>query len=226
MKQLLFIGMFLVMMVSNSCKEKTNVNVNVDETPAVDNTSTAADGTYVIDPQSSDVKWKGSKPTGVHNGIVPISGGQVTVTNGMVTGGTVEIDMTGITDLDLEGEMKANLEAHLKGRAPGKENDFFNVDKYPKATYVINSVSKLDNDPDGTHMVNGTLTIKDISKPINFKANINIDGNKLSATTPEFGVDRTEFDIQFKSKKFFTNLQDDFINDEFTLQINVNANKQ
>lgn len=219
---MLFIGV-----MSTACKEnmKTDVNVDVD---ATDNTDQAllADGTYVIDPQMSIVNWKGSKPTGVHNGTVPISGGNVKVSNGNVTGGSVEIDMTGITVLDQEGDNKMKLEAHLKGTAPGKEEDFFNVDKFPKATYVLNSVSQLDNDPDGTHMVNGTLTIKDISKPVNFKANINGDGNKLVATSPEFAIDRTEYDIRFKSKKFFNNLQDDFVNDEFKLQINVVANKQ
>ena len=91
---------------------------------------------------------------------------------------------------------------------------------------MINSASILDNDPDGTHMLNGTLTIKDISKPISFKAKVNLDGNKLTATTPEFPVDRTAYDIRFKSRKFFNNLQDDFVNDEFLLQIEVSATKQ
>ena len=226
MKQLLFIAISFSSLFVVSCKEKTTTDVSVDETPAVETPAAGADGTYIIDPAASIVNWKGSKPTGVHNGTVPVSGGQVTVANGMITGGTVDFDMAGITVLDLEGNDKANLEAHLKGDAPGKENDFFNVGKYPKATYVINSVSKLDNDAEGNHMVNGTLTVKDISKPVSFKANVTFDGNKLTATTPEFSVDRTEFDIRFKSRKFFNNLQDDFVNDEFRLQINVTANKQ
>ena len=227
MKQLLFLGMLFIAVMGTACKEKmkTDVNVDADATDTTDQVL-LADGTYVIDPQMSIVNWKGSKPTGVHNGTVPVSGGNVMVSNGNVTGGTVEIDMKGITVLDQEGENKMKLEAHLKGNTPGKEEDFFNVDKYPKATYVLNSVSRLNNDPEGTHMVNGTLTIKDISKPVNFKANINVEGNKLTATSPEFAVDRTEYDIKFKSRKFFNNLQDDFIDDEFKLQINVVANKQ
>jgi len=223
MKHLFFLFAITLSLFLTACKEKTQADVKVDETPAG---NTSINGTYSIDPQSSDVKWKGIKPTGVHNGKVPISGGTVTVTDGNITGGQVEIDMTGITVLDLEGGDKAKLEAHLKGKDPGKEEDFFNVDKFPKSTYVINSVTPLDNDPDGTHMINGTLTIKDISKPVNFKAKIDITDNKLTAVTPEFDVDRTEFDIRFKSRKFFNNLQDDFVNDEFKLQINVTANKQ
>lgn len=224
MKQVFLLGILFLGLSMTACKEKAQTDANTDVV-VTDETNTA-DGTYVIDPQTSIVKWKGSKPTGVHNGTVPVASGTVTVANGNITGGTVEIDMQGIIVNDLEGDNKANLESHLKGSTPGKEEDFFNVDKYPKATYVINSASILENDPDGTHMLNGTLTIKDISKPVNFKARVNLDGNKLSATTPEFPVDRTEYDIRFKSRKFFNNLQDDFVNDEFTLQIEVNATKQ
>ncbi len=223
MKQLFFLSILFVGFLNTGCKEKTKVDVTVDETaPTEDNMS----GTYVIDPQSSDVKWKGSKPTGEHNGIVPISAGTITVADGNITGGTVEINMDGITVLDQEGEGKAKLEAHLKGKAAGVEEDFFNVGKYPKATFAISSATKLDNDPDGTHMLNGTLTVKDISKPVSFKSRVNIADGKLTATTPEFPVDRTEYNIKFKSKKFFENLKDDFINDEFKLQVNVSATKQ
>lgn len=223
MKQLFFLSILFLGLMSNACKEKTQTDAKVDETPVVDN---SGNGTYIIDPQASEVKWKGSKPTGEHNGIVPISAGSVTVADGNITGGTVEINMDGITVLDQQGDSKAKLEAHLKGKEAGKEEDFFNVDKYPKATYVINSATRLENDPDATHMLNGTLTIKDISKPVNFKAKVNIADNKLTASTPEFTVDRTEYDIKFKSQKFFNNLRDDFVNDEFKLQINVTANKQ
>lgn len=219
MKHLFFITLVSIGLINTACKEKAAQ----EETTQ---TSSGINGTFVIDKQASEIKWRGFKPTGIHNGIVPVGSGTVTVSNGNVTGGTVEIDMTGITVLDQEGENKAKLEGHLKGTDPGKEEDFFNVDKYPTSTYVINSVTPLENDPDGTHMVNGTLTIKNISKPVNFKAKIAIDANKLTVVTPEFDVDRTEYDIRFKSRKFFNDLADDFVNDEFKLQLSVVANKQ
>lgn len=223
MKHLFFVVLVSMGLINTACKEKATPEEKTEETQS---TTSDISGTYAIDKQASEIKWRGFKPTGIHNGIVPVGSGTVTVSNGNVTGGTVEIDMSGITVLDQEGENKAKLEAHLKGTDPGKEEDFFNVDKYPTATYVINSVTPLDNDPDGTHMVNGTLTIKNISKPSNFKARITIDPNKLTVVTPEFDVDRTEYDIRFKSRKFFNNLADDFVNDEFKLQLNVVADKQ
>ncbi|HUR32119.1 MAG TPA: YceI family protein, partial [Saprospiraceae bacterium] len=213
MKHYLFLGLLSLTIFASACKQKTTVDVKTDETPDASATS-STDGTYVIDANASTVKWKGEKPTGVHYGSVPVSSGNVMIANGNITGGTVELNMSGLTVTDPQGDMGANLQAHLRGETAGKEGDFFNVSKYPKATYVINSSEVLNNDPDGSHLLKGTLTVKEISKPVNFKAKVNIDNGKLTAATPEFPVDRTEFDIQFKSKKFFTNLKDDFINDE------------
>ncbi|MDQ3015955.1 MAG: YceI family protein [Bacteroidota bacterium] len=224
MKQILFLSILLTGLTMTACKEKTNTDATADTT---ENTTTASslDGTYTIDAANSQVKWQGAKPTGVHNGVVPISSGNIVLKDGIITSGQIDIDMTGIAVTDLDGDMKNNLEGHLKGIVPGKEQDFFNVNKFPKATYTIKSSAKLDNDPEGTHMINGTLTVKDISKPVNFKAKVQGDGNMLTASTPQFGVDRTEFDIKFKSAKFFNNLQDDFVNDDFKLQINISAKK-
>ncbi len=222
MKKILFLSVLITGIAFTSCKPKTSTEVKVDGT---ETTASTLDGTYTIDVANSQIKWQGAKPTGVHNGIVPISGGSIMIREGNISGGQIDIDMQGIVVTDLEGDMKNSLEGHLKGTEAGKEQDFFNVDKFPKATYVINSSAVLANDPEATHLVNGTLTIKDISKPVNFKAKVTGDGNTVTATTPQFSVDRTEFDIKFKSAKFFNNLQDDFVNDEFKLEINVTAKK-
>ena len=218
-----FLAVLFMGLMVTACNEKAQTDtVTVTE----EKNENSLGGNYVIDPQTSDIKWKGSKPTGVHNGVVPIASGSVQVENGNITGGTIVMDMNGITVLDLEGKNKENLEAHLKGKDPGKEEDFFNVDKFPTATYTIKSSTALENDPEATHMINGDLTIKDITKPASFKANIKLTNNKLTAETPEFAIDRTLYDIKFKSRKFFNDLQDDFVNDDFSLQINVTANKQ
>src|SRR5688572_8486562 len=123
MKQLFFFLLLSLPLLLPSCKEKANNNdADGMATDTVDNNMAGdVNGTYVIDPASSQVKWKGYKPTGEHNGIVPISAGTVTVADGNVTSGNIEMDMNGITVLDLEGENKMKLESHLKGKDPGKE---------------------------------------------------------------------------------------------------------
>lgn len=225
MKQQIFFWILILALIGIACKEKSESGKAGDPS-TVDKNDGTGRSVFQIEPQQSTLKWVGSKPAGIHKGTVPISGGTVTVEGGTVTGGTIEIDMTNLTVQDPQGEMGDNLEAHLKGIAPGKEEDFFNVGKFPKGTYTIASSSVLANDPEATHLINGNLTIKDITKPVSFKARVEIKDNELTASAAPFNIDRTEFDIRFKSKKFFSNLKDDFVNDEFQIGFHVVANKQ
>jgi polyisoprenoid-binding protein YceI len=181
---------------------------------------------YHIDVPRSEVKWQGTKITRKHHGIIPVSGGVIYVDGDILTGGNVEMNMSGLEVRDLEGEMKAKLEGHLKGTTPGREDDFFNVGKYPTASFTVRSSDKLVNDPEGTHMVQGDLKIRDITKPVSFKATLDMgSGSAIKATSVPFTIDRTEWGVKFESKKFFDNLKDDFIHDDVTLEIIIGAIK-
>lgn len=220
MKSFSFLSLLFAVLLLNACKSK-----GAEETVSSEGTASVPTGTlYQIDIPRTELKWYASKPTGTHHGIIPISGGRVYIDNGLITGGMIAFDIANLQVQDLEGEMKANLENHLKGTVEGKENDFFNVGQHPTATYKINGSTKLENDPIGTHMINGELMIKGISKPVNFKAMVDLtSGTALKATAEPFMIDRTEWDIKFKSKKFFDDLKDDFINDEIRLELTVGA---
>lgn len=223
-------NLFLLFLIAStsfmavSCKSK-GAEENTTETTMT--SGTAQEGTaYEIDVPRSELKWNAFKPTGTHSGIVPIAGGTIYADGDLITGGSVEMNMTGLEVKDLDGEMKQKLEAHLKGSVPGSEDDFFNVSKYPKATYKILGSTKLENDPLGTHMINGELTVREITKPVSFKAVVDLSsGTALKATAEPFVIDRTEWDIKFKSKKFFDDLKDDFVNDEIKLELTVGAVK-
>jgi len=172
--------------------------------------------TYQIDTSQSLVYWEGSKPTGTHNGIVKIEDGEFGVLNGQLVNGKVVIDMTSIENHDLEGEWKQKLENHLRSA------DFFEVDKYPRASFITHKITPLTNDKDGaTHEATGTLIVKGISKPIKFKLKFHCQDNTCTIESLPFIIDRTEFGIKYKSKKFFDNLKDKFINDEIGLRFKV-----
>lgn len=216
---ILFIGLTII-----SCKPKTTTEP--ESTPVPLGTMHTGDA-YKIDAPRTELKWMAFKPTGNHYGIVPVSGGTIFVKEGNITGGMIDINMAGLEVQGMEGEMKESLQSHLRGTAPGKEEDFFNVVKYPSATFNITSVAKLEGDPIGTHMINGNLTIKDITKPVSFKATIDMaSGTAMKVTTEPFVIDRTQWDIKYKSKKFFTDLKDDFINDEVKIEIVLGAVKE
>jgi polyisoprenoid-binding protein YceI len=225
MKHLIIMSLVIVGGMLTSCKEKTQSDTSTT-TKTEGQNNTTGQMVFQIDPQQSTVNWIGAKPAGTHNGTVPISSGSFTVEGGNVTSGTIVMDMKNLKVLDPAGDMGANLEVHLKGLAPGKEEDFFNVDKFPTSTYNISSTTKIENEPEATHIVNGTLTIKNITKPVNFKAKLDIREDGVTVVALPFSIDRTEFDIKFKSLKFFDNLKDDFVNDEFQIGFNVVAKKK
>lgn len=224
MKNLLVFSLLSISLLLVSCKSKGTEDAT--STTSTESNSPHTGLPFEIDVPRSELKWQGFKPTGMHYGIVPISGGTIYVDGDLITGGTVNINMSGLQVQGLEGEMKDNLEGHLKGTVAGKEEDFFNVNKFPTATFTILGSTKLENDPLGTHLINGDLKIKDISKPVSFKATVDLStGSALKATAEPFVIDRTEWDIRFKSKKFFEDLKDDFVNDEIKLELTIGAVK-
>lgn len=182
---------------------------------------------YVVTPGTSVVMWEGYKPGRTHTGTVDIGSGELYVDNGQITGGLFSIDLTTITVTDLEaGKGKERLEAHLKGTTPGKENDFFNVNAFPAGSFEITRVTRLEGDEEANHMVYGNLKLKGISKNIGFRAQIDTQGNLVIVTTPMFSIDRTEWELNFRSGKFFDNLGDNLIRDDIGLIINLVAAAQ
>lgn len=67
------------------------------------------------------------------------------------------------------------------------------------------------------------LSIKGVSKSISFPANVEISDTQIIAKTVQFFIDRTDWDVKYKSKKFLHDLKDKFINDEIGLQITINT---
>lgn len=192
--------------------------------------SSAPSGTgipYALDIPRCKLRWTASDPVASHQGIVPVSSGQFFMANGMITGGSIELNMAGLEVQDLAGEDRQQLEAHLRGTLPGREDDFFNTVQFPTATFILRQCSALADDPAGTHLISGDLRIKDITKPVTFKARVDASaGAAVKITTEPFVIDRAEWEIKYKSRKFFDNLKEDFIRDEVTLQLEIGAIRQ
>lgn len=178
---------------------------------------------YAVNAAGSTIMWEGKKVTGQHNGTIKLSEGSVSFDDGTLTGGNFTIDMGSLISLDLEGDMKSNLEDHLKGTVEGKEVDFFNVPKFPTAKFEITKATKLMNNEDANYVVNGNLTIKDVTKEVSFRAKVDENAGAVTVTTPQFTIDRTEWGIKYGSAKFFDGLKDKAINDEIGLKIQLSA---
>ena len=168
---------------------------------------TVKDTAYKIDPQKSKITWIGKKVTGQHIGTINLAEGNFTLKGNKVAGGSFTIDMTSIKD----EERNERLEGHLKS------DDFFSTDKNPTARFVI---SKIESKDGGQYVVKGNLTIKGITNEIEFPATIQISNGQISAKA-KILVDRTKFDIKFRSGNFFENLGDKAIEDNFELNVDL-----
>ncbi len=173
-----------------------------------------------INTQESKINWKGKKPAGEHHGYVKLSEGFLRIDDNIVKGGSFVIDMQTIKDTDLtDSKSNEKLVNHLKSK------DFFDVEKFPTARFDITRVSKLKNNPGdvnkATHRIEGNLTIKGITKKVSFDASINLLNGRFTASTPEFTINRTEWDVNYQSKSVVAGLKDQFIYDEIALSIEL-----
>ncbi len=203
-----------VMIGTISCKNSEKEIENEMEVVA-EASEMAAD--YKVDTAASTIKWEGSKPTATHHGTIKLSSGVLSVHEGKVQAGNFVVDMNSIVDEDLTGDEKANLEAHLKGTAKGKEGDFFNVQEYPTALFELTGIEN--------NIVKGNLTIKDKTNAVEFPAAIVIEGDKLMFTSEPFELDRTKWGVNYGSKSVFPNLGDKFISDTMKITLSLTAKK-
>lgn len=219
MKKTVFSLALIAMISFTSCKKENN-SANESTTEVAVEESTVGD--FPIDKENSVINWTGTKPTGKHTGTISLSEGSFTTEDGKVTGGNFTIDMTSINVTDLEGEDKANLEMHLKGTGEKESEDhFFNTTKYPTSTFKIVSLSEAN----GAYYVKGILTLKGISKEVDFPAEIMVGDNDISFVSDPFKINRTTWGVNYASKSIFDDLKDKFVDDDIEVTVKVKAKK-
>jgi hypothetical protein len=168
---------------------------------------------FIIDTKESVIAWTGSSVHGKQEGYAYISKGELMIENGQLMGGTAEIDMN---KTEGPGHGKDNnLINHLKGP------DFFDVKKFPISTIAITRVESINGE---NKKVTGNLTIKGITHPVTFPARIEVKGGIVKASG-KLVIDRTLWNVRYKSGKFFDNLKDQAIADSIEFNIEIVAKK-
>ena len=173
--------------------------------------------TYSADINESIVEWAASRTGKTHNGTVNIKDGMLTFEDGQLIGGDFTLNMTSIMVLDIPSSNKMNVKLvdHLNS------SDFFSTENHPTGKFmIIGSESQ-----NGKTLVKGNLTIKDITHDVSFLATIKNAGDAVEMTSDEFTIDRTKWDVKFRSGKFFDNLKDKLIYDDITISVKVKAKK-
>ena len=166
---------------------------------------------YIADTEKSELRWLGEKVTGQHTGTIRLQSGWLTWKDNQIVSGEFNIDMKSLE----ETEDNAKLEGHLRSE------DFFGVEKHPTSKLVITGSTPFEK---GTATVKGTLTIKNITKPVEFKAAMQKKDEGVWFFT-NIVVDRSQYDIRYGSGSFFENLGDKTIYDEFKLKVNLLVKK-
>jgi polyisoprenoid-binding protein YceI len=181
------------------------------------------DGAYAAEA-GTQLSWQADKllvPDHVDTGMVALSSADILVAEGAISGEVV-IDMATIsgndTGLGNESEQLEQLAGHLKSA------DFFDVETYPTATFVITNTEKTD--VDNEYLVTGDLTMKGITAPLSFPALVYTTEEGL-AVQGNATIDRTMWDVQFGSGKFFEDLADNaIISDNFLVTMDFVAPMQ
>ncbi len=201
---------FLITLVFTGCAPNPADDVakaDVKDADEADSDATASDEsgvTFVLLPES-ELGFEGSKVTGSHvGGFEKFTGSfQVDVENKkLVENGrhVVEIDMTSTwSDND-------RLTGHLKS------DDFFDVEKFPTATFVLNKAVETDTG----YELSGTLDFHGVKKAISFPATAEVADDERSVNVKaEFAINRMDFGVEFPGKP------DDLIREEVVIRFDV-----
>jgi polyisoprenoid-binding protein YceI len=187
---------------------------------------------FKIDTAKSKLTWIGAKITGRHNGIFRISSGEIVLGNGKPMGGNIHLDMLAVRsdDKSIDEASNRKLTTHLRSA------DFFDVERYPTATFILTSISPYDSTqrkttihpaaPDkelrvkgATHLITGNLTIKGKTKSVRFPARITLKDNILKAKA-NFNIDRTQWGLVYRADN---SLGNQTIRPEVNIGIDIEA---
>jgi polyisoprenoid-binding protein YceI len=164
---------------------------------------------YTLDPMHSYVEWHAnhfdfSHPSGkwMANGIIELDNEKIENSKVQVTINVADI-VTGIPELD----------KHLKSKL------FFDVEKFPKATFVSDKIDVQDKNISKVH---GILTVRGIAKPIELNVKLNKKGSNPVSDKESIGFTAQ---TQLKRSDFGINTLLPGLGDDIKLDIEVEASK-
>lgn len=180
----------MAVVLASSCIDKYQSDVpHVVVNPATEVVMDFEADTLRININESRIGWIATEMRGTkrHTGIISFIDGYFLTKNNDIVGGKFKVDMEtmDVTDLPLhETIARKNLLDHLKS------DDFFNVAHYPLSTLEITNIQNLKSD---SLKISGNLTIREISKNIEFLAYQK--GNQFSTI---FSFNRLDWNIAYQ----------------------------
>ena len=169
--------------------------------------------TYLIDLTKSKLRWVAKKLTGSHWGNIRLKSGIVKINNNLPIAGEFIVDMKTIEVIDTKGSIWGKkLQSHLHSK------DFFDTENYPEAKLSIKKATMRN----GRFIIDADLSIKSIMHPIEFVCEIFQSGD-LASARGKMEIDRTLYDVTYRSARYFPNIGDRMIHDIFTVNFEIDA---
>lgn len=162
-----------------------------------------------LTPANSKVEFTGSKVTGKHEGGFKQFKGLIDLVGDKAESSKVlvEIEMASVfTDTDA-------LTKHLQ------TGDFFEVAKFPKASFTSTKIEPDAAKGAGNYNVTGELELRGTKRSVTFPATINITADDVTVKA-EFSINRKDFGIVYAGKA------DDLIRDDVVIKLDLKTPKK
>jgi len=162
-----------------------------------------------ISPENSKIEFTGSKVTGSHEGGFKKFSGTINLVSDKPELSSVNVDIE-------TASIYANVDQltqHLK------TPDFFDVEKFPKATFASTKIEPNTAAGADSFNVTGDFDLHGVKKSITFPATINVDSDEVEVKS-EFSINRKDFGVSYAGKA------DDLIRDGVVIRLDLKAPKK
>ncbi len=183
--------------------EVTDTSATTADTAATTAPSGASSRANVV-KEKSKIEWVAGKVTRDHNGSFKTFDGGIEYAGGTPQQISFDIDLNSVESDD------EKLTGHLKSP------DFFDVAKFPKATFTSTSLTPADTGaPAGTtHMLRGTLDLHGVQKEVVIPVKAEQTAEGVHATS-EFTINRHDWGVSYKG------MADDLIKDSVLIKLDL-----
>jgi len=162
-----------------------------------------------INPENSKIEFTGSKVTGSHDGGFKKFNGTIDLVGEKPESSSVNIEIE-------TASIYANVDQltqHLK------TPDFFDVDKFPKATFYSTKIEPNAAAGADSYNVTGDFDLHGVKKSIGFPATIKVNPDDVEVKS-EFSINRKDFGLSYAGKA------DDLIRDGVVIKLDLKAPKK
>lgn len=206
-RQLALVAIILVFLLASGCADPAanKTKATIGNAQAEKNaTNPAVAEKLAISPESSKVEFVAAKVTRSHNGSFKQFTGSIDLAPNSIPDSRVTIEIQTNSVVTDEPDLTKHLQTP----------DFFDVAKYPKATFVSTKIEPAS--AGATHQVTGNFELHGVKKSITFPATIQVTPDSVSVDA-EFSINRKDFGVVFQNKT------DDLIRDNVVIKLTVKA---